>query len=235
MKPLIIIPTYNEKDNIKTVVAEIKKYTPQSSILIVDDNSPDGTGMIANGIAATDDAISVLHRERKAGLGRAYTDAVKHVFNQVNQPDIICWMDSDLSHNPCYLPDMFTLLRQCDIVIGSRYIKGGGVLNWPLQRKFLSWGGNLYARTISGLHIKDCTSGFVAFRASVLKELDLSHFRAHGYSFLIETKSLCQKKRFRLQEYPIIFEERREGSSKLSWNIIFEALWVVWKMRFSFL
>jgi dolichol-phosphate mannosyltransferase len=169
----------------------------------------------------------------KDGLGRAYKEAVSYVFDHAPDTDILCWMDADLSHNPKYLPCMMQLLGECDMVIGSRYIRNGGVKNWNWYRRLLSRGGNFYARTVSGLKVRDCTAGFMMFRSHVLRTMDFDSFDAQGYSFLIEVKASCQNKGYNIKEYPIIFEERREGISKLTAGIITEALWNVWRIRYK--
>lgn len=192
MENVIITPTFNESENIQSLVSEIRKYLPESGILVVDDNSPDGTGEVADKLAEKDKNVYVLHRPLKNGFGKAYRDGVAYVFKHFPDVKSVCWMDADLSHNPRYIPEMLQSLETSDVVIGSRYIQGGGVENWPLHRRLLSRCGNFYTRALSGLKIRDCTAGFMLFRKQVLCDLDFDKFQALGYSFLIETKATCQ-------------------------------------------
>ncbi len=229
MKSLVIIPTYNEKENIKDIIEAILKVTPESHILIVDDNSPDGTADIVEELMKTDRRIRLLKRKKKMGLGTAYVAGFKYAIKEGY--DCVIQMDADFSHNPEDIPRLLAQLGEYDLIIGSRYINGISVVNWPLSRLFLSYFANLYARIVTGVPIKDLTGGFKCIKIDVLKSIDLDRVRADGYGFQIEINFLAYMNGFKLKEIPIIFIDRRAGYSKMSKKIIWEAFWLVWKLR----
>ena len=229
MKSLIIIPTYNELENIQRLLPEVMALDEDISVLVVDDNSPDGTGKRVDEMAAENDRISVLHRSGKLGLGSAYVAGFKQALQQ--DVDCIFEMDADYSHDPATIPRFLERIVDCDVVIGSRYISGINVVNWPMSRLLLSYFANIYTRLITGMTIRDTTAGFKCFRREVLENIDLDDVRSDGYAFQIEMKYRCWRKGYRLEEIPIIFVDRREGTSKLSQGVINEAIWVVWWLR----
>ncbi len=229
---LIIIPTYNEKENIPLIIPEIKKQLPQAHILVVDDNSPDGTSAIVKGIAQGIDGIHVLDRTKKEGLGKAYIAGFKWALER--NYDLIFEMDADFSHNPEYLPTFVKTAEDADLVIGSRYMNGTvNVVNWPLKRLLLSYFGNVAARMIAGIKIMDCTGGFKCFRAETLRALDLDSIASSGYSFQVEMNFYVQRAGLTIKEIPIIFKDRELGVSKMSSKIVKEALGLLWKLRFK--
>ena len=232
MKTMVVMPTYNEADNLVQMVAELMTLELDGlEILIIDDDSPDGTGEIAEELAAQyADELQVIHRQGKMGLGTAYITGFRHALE--DGADYIIQMDADFSHSPSYLPLFLDKMRECDVVIGSRYVPGGGVdERWSPWRRFLSWGGNFYARVITGLPLHDTTGGFRCFRRQALLDLDLGRIRSEGYAFQIEMAYACHEKGLRLCEIPIYFEDRSMGQSKMSSWIILEAIWRVWQMR----
>ncbi|HSG99624.1 MAG TPA: polyprenol monophosphomannose synthase [candidate division Zixibacteria bacterium] len=228
-KALIIFPTYNERDNIQKIVHAVLPLDPRINVLIVDDSSPDGTGEIADRMVAEDKRVNVLHRTKKEGLGRAYLAgfrwALDHSF------DYIFEMDADFSHSPQYLKDFLREIEEYDLVIGSRYISGVNVINWPMSRLLLSYFANVYTRIVTGLPLRDGTGGFKCFRRKVLETIDLNAVRSNGYAFQIELSMRAWKKGFRLKEIPIIFTDRVHGTSKMSKKIVREAVWMVWYLR----
>jgi dolichol-phosphate mannosyltransferase len=227
---LIIIPTYNERGNLPSLCHRIFQQLPQATVLIVDDNSPDGTGALAEELRQADPRIQVLHRPGKQGLGTAYLAGFRHGLAQ--QFDYFFGMDADFSHDPKYLPQMLATAQQgADVVIGSRYIEGGGTQNWGLWRQCVSRGGSLYARSILGVPIRDLTGGFKCFKRRVLETLDLDALHSEGYSFQIEMTYRSLKQGFVVKELPIIFVDRRVGQSKMSKAIFCEAVWMVWALR----
>lgn len=228
--PLVIIPTYNEKDNIVPLVTELLSTVPDLEILIVDDNSPDGTGELALEMSREENRAHLLRRPCKMGLGSAYLDGFKKALS-MEGVSLVCTMDADFSHDPRQLPELLQAARDSDMVVGSRYMKGINVVNWPLSRIILSYSANAYARLITGLPIKDCTSGFCCLRREVLQTLHLDSIKSEGYAFLIELKHKAWTHGFILSEVPIIFHERRYGASKISKRIILEAALLVWKLR----
>jgi len=230
MKPIIVIPTYNENENIERLVKGILDLAKGFQIIVVDDNSPDGTGEILDTLARKYPQLKVIHRPEKLGLGTAYIEGFKLVLKE--KADFIFEMDADLSHDLQYLSRMLEVINTCDLVIGSRYIHGGGVENWDFTRYLLSRLANLYVKTVTGMPVYDSTSGFKCFRREVLESIDLDEIDSEGYGFQIEMNYLAWKKGFRIKEVPIVFHERRLGKSKLSRKIIWEALWLVWKLRF---
>lgn len=229
MRPLIIIPTYNERDNIQKLIPLLMELDLSLSILVVDDNSPDGTGKLVNDMSEQNDRIQVLHRPSKLGLGSAYIAGFKHAIQQ--DVDCIFEMDADFSHDPNMIPEFLEKLETCDVVIGSRYISGINVVNWPMSRLLLSYFANFYARIITGMSIQDATGGFKCFKREVLEQIDLDHVRSDGYAFQIEMNFRCWRKGFRICEIPIIFVDRHSGTSKMSRRIIYEAIWIVWWLR----
>jgi dolichol-phosphate mannosyltransferase len=229
---LIVVPTYNERDNVRTVAARFLAALPGCELLFVDDNSPDGTGRLLDEMAAADGRIHVLHRAGKLGLGTAYIDGfgwgLERGYSYLFQ------MDADGSHDPQYLPQMLALAEDgADVVIGSRYVPGGGTENWGLGRQVISRGGSLYARTILGVDIRDLTAGFICWRREALQAIDLQTITSNGYSFQIEMKYRALQKGLRLVETPIVFVDRRVGTSKMSRAIFVEALFKVWRLRFG--
>ncbi len=229
MKPLIIIPTYNELENIQRLIPELMALDPAICVLVVDDNSPDGTGKLVDDMARENDRISVLHRPAKLGLGSAYVAGFKCAVQQ--DVDCVFEMDADFSHDPAMVPDFLEQIKSCDVVIGSRYINGINVVNWPMSRLLLSYFANIYTRLVTGMTIRDATSGYKCFRREVLESINLDDVRSDGYAFQIEMNFRCWRKGYRLQEIPIIFVDRRSGTSKLSQGVINEAVWIVWWLR----
>jgi dolichol-phosphate mannosyltransferase len=231
LEALIIIPTYNEKENIAELIEQVLTVGEGIEMLIVDDNSPDGTGEIADEISRRNRRVHVLHRESKMGLGSAYIMGFKWAL-QNTDAKFVFEMDADFSHDPTSLPDFLDTIQTHDLVIGSRYLNGITVVNWPLSRLILSCGANIYTRIVTGLPLKDSTGGFKCFRREVLEALPLDTIRSDGYSFQIEMNFLCWKMGFRMKEIPIIFVDRRVGISKMSKGIIWEAAFMVWRLRF---
>ena len=232
MKPLIVLPTYNEKDNLRPLVESILDLGPYH-ILVADDNSPDGTGALADQLAGEyPGRVHVLHRDKKEGLGRAYNAGFK--WGLARDYDVLFEMDADFSHNPTHLSQfMREIEKGADVVLGSRNIKGGGTRNWSPLRHVISKGGSLYAGLILGVPYRDLTSGFKAFRREVLEALDLGNIHSNGYSFQIEVTYRAHQMGFRIVETPIMFADREVGQSKMSGNIVSEAMAMVWKMRLS--
>ena len=227
----VILPTYNEAENLERIVAAVLEQLPESGrVLVVDDNSPDGTGEIADRLAAANDSISVLHRSRKEGLGPAYLAGFRVALEGGAQR--IVEMDADFSHDPVYLPKLIGATDQHDLVIGSRYVPGGGVTDWGPMRRFISRGGSTYARLALGLPVRDLTGGFKCFRREVLEAINLDTIEARGYAFQVETTYRALKAGFRVAEIPIVFRDRTDGTSKMSRSIVAEAMWRVPAMRF---
>jgi dolichol-phosphate mannosyltransferase len=229
MKALVVIPTYNEEHNIRNITREVLAVSDLTDVLIIDDNSPDGTGDIADGMSAEEPRIKVMHRTGKLGLGSAYIAGFRYAL--ANGYDYIMEMDADYSHDPKEIPNFLAAIKESDLVVGSRYVGGIRILNWPMNRLLLSYSAGVYTRMITGLKLLDCTSGFKCFRRETLESLDLSRIHSDGYSFQIEMSFLCQDKGFKLKEIPIVFTERKEGHSKMSSGIIFEALFIVWLLK----
>jgi dolichol-phosphate mannosyltransferase len=230
-KAVVIVPTYNERDNITKIVPLILKQDPRIEVLVVDDNSPDGTGQLADEMAASEPRIHVLHRAAKAGLGKAYLAgfgwALQHDYEYVFE------MDADFSHDPAHLPEFLAAIQHADLVLGSRYREGKvTVVNWPISRLLLSYGANIYARFATGLKLWDGTGGFKCFRRKVLEAIPLDEVRSNGYAFQIEMSFRAWKKGFRIAEIPIVFHDRTEGESKMSKGIVREAIWMVWRLRY---
>ena len=231
MKGVVVVPTYNERENIEELIEKTLSTSPDIDILIVDDNSPVGTGEIAEKIAKENPRVKVLHRPGKMGLGSAYVEGFKWALKKGY--DFIMEMDADFSHNPEDIPRFIEKIKEYDLVIGSRYTDGVSVVNWPISRLLLSYFANIYARTVTGVPIMDLTGGFKCFRREVLESINLDTIMSDGYAFQIEMNYRAYKKGFRITEIPIIFIERRAGSSKMSKKIVWEAFWLVWKLRFG--
>jgi dolichol-phosphate mannosyltransferase len=228
-RALIIFPTYNERDNIEKIVHSVMPLDPRIHVLIVDDNSPDGTGEIADRLAADFSKVYVLHRAEKQGLGRAYIAGFHWAIEQ--RFDFIFEMDADFSHSPEYLKDFLKEIQNSDLVIGSRYLSGVNVINWPMGRLLLSYYANVYTRVVTGLPLRDATGGFKCFRREVLQAINLDQVKSTGYAFQIEMSMRAWKKGFRIREIPIIFYDRVAGQSKMSKKIMREAIWMVWALR----
>jgi dolichol-phosphate mannosyltransferase len=226
---LVVVPTYNERVNLPLVVPAILHQDPRLEVLVVDDNSPDGTGQLADELAASTPRVHVMHRPGKSGLGKAYVAGFQWALER--NYDLIFEMDADFSHDPKFLGDLVRAINEADVVIGSRYRTGVNVINWPISRLLLSIGANQYARWITGLPLADSTGGFKCFRREVLQSIDLDKVRSNGYSFQIEMSFRAWKKGFRLKEIPIVFTDRVEGQSKMNKRIMREAIWMVWWLR----
>lgn len=229
MQGIVVVPTYNEKDNIERLVRAILDLKRDLHVLIVDDNSPDGTGEIADKLADSLGEVHVIHRKGKLGLGSAYREGFKYALKE--GAPLIFEMDADFSHDPSYLPFFLEKIKDCDVVVGSRYLNGVSVVNWPIRRLMLSYGANIYTRVVTGLSLTDCTGGFKCFRREVLETIDLDRIKSDGYSFQIEMNYRCMEKGFRIGEVPIIFIDRHAGSSKMSKKIVREAVVMVWRVR----
>ncbi|RYE91157.1 MAG: polyprenol monophosphomannose synthase [Myxococcales bacterium] len=229
-RALIVVPTYNERTNIEALLGAISRAVPAAHVLVVDDSSPDGTGALADAVAARDARVHVLHRPRKAGLGRAYVDGFAWGLERDYQ--LFFEMDADLSHDPAALPAFFRALGAgADLVIGSRNIPGGAIEGWGLGRHLLSKGGSLYSRLILQVAVRDLTSGFKAYRRRALEQIDLPTIQSNGYSFQIETTFRALRRGLRVVETPIVFVDRQLGTSKMDGRIFLEAVLIVWKLR----
>jgi dolichol-phosphate mannosyltransferase len=224
-RTLVVIPTYNERDTLPRVLAGVLAAPVDVDVLVVDDNSPDGTGQIADDLAASDQRVHVMHRPGKDGLGPAYRAGLGWGLDQGY--DVLVEMDADLSHDPVHLPDLVGRTATADLVLGSRYVPGGGTHNWPWHRRALSSGGNRYVRSVTGAPVHDGTSGYRAFRREVLEEINLAALQSDGYSFQLETLLRAWRAGFAIAEVPIVFVERTLGASKISRAIVLEALWRV--------
>ncbi len=227
---LVIIPTYDEADNIQRVIRGVFDQALPLDILVVDDASPDGTADLVRSLMEEEDRLFLETRASKLGLGSAYLHGMNWALDRDYQ--YIFEMDADLSHDPKHLPDLFWVLKDHDIALGSRYVRGVNVVNWPMTRLILSWLANIYARTITGLPVHDSTSGFKGFRREVLERIDLNRVRSDGYAFQIEMVFRAWKLGFSVREISITFVERRSGTSKMSKGVIWEAVWMVWYLRF---
>lgn len=228
-KTLIVVPTYNEKDNLSSLLEALTAFPEEIHVLVVDDGSPDGTGDIAAEWCERTPRVHLIRRAGKMGLGSAYITGFRWALER--DYERIFEMDADFSHDPKYVPDMLAAAENADLVIGSRYLTGVNVVNWPMSRLLLSWFANKYAKFVSGLPIHDCTAGFKCFRREVLEKIDLDRIAASGYGFQIELHYKAWKKGFRLTEVPIVFVDRRAGTSKMSGQIIREALLLVVRLR----
>lgn len=233
MRAVVLVPTYNERANLAELVAKVRQYAPGLHILIIDDNSPDGTGDLAEELSRQQpDEIFVLHRQQKEGLGKAYVDA----FTQVLKKDYeyILQMDADLSHDPVHLPHFFEKIKDHDLVVGSRYLQGISVVNWDLKRLIISKLATNYVRFVTRMPFSDTTSGFQCWRREALESIGFEKAFSSGYVFLVEMKYKANRKGFRLAEVPIIFVERKSGNSKLDWRVIWEAIWGVLRLRLRY-
>ncbi len=230
-KTLVITPTYNEADNAERLINAILSQDSEVEMLIVDDNSPDGTGAIVERMQAGNSRIHLIKRSGKMGLGTAYVAGFKYAIEK--KFDYVMEMDADFSHDPNEIPNFLKKIKDFDVVLGSRYIDGVRILNWPIGRLILSYGASLYTRIITGMSIKDTTGGFKCFRRKVLEAIDLNAIHSNGYAFQIEMNFKAWKKGFKIVEHPIIFVDRTHGTSKMSKNIIYEAVFLVWKLKFQ--
>jgi len=229
-RALVVIPTYNESENLPNIVPQVLAQDPRLEVLVVDDNSPDGTGQIADALAAANSRVHVLHREGKLGLGTAYIRGFTWALERTY--DFVFEMDADFSHDPAHLKEFLKAIADADIVLGSRYLDGKvTVVNWPMGRLMLSYCANIYARWITGLRIWDLTGGFKCFRRRVLETIDLSQVRSNGYAFQIEMSVRAWRKGFKFREIPIVFVDRTEGQSKMNRSIVREAVWMVPRLR----
>ena len=229
-RALVIIPTFNERDNIARVIESVLCRDPRLDVLVVDDGSPDGTGAIVDGIAAENQRVNIIHRGRKLGLGTAYIAGFRWALERTY--DCVFEMDADFSHDPAHLPQFLEEIQYADLVLGSRYRNGRvTVVNWPVGRLLLSYAANVYARVVTGLRLYDSTGGFKCFRREVLEAIDLGAVRSNGYAFQIEMSFRAWRRDFRIVEIPIVFVDRTEGESKMSRRIIWEAVWMVWRLR----
>jgi dolichol-phosphate mannosyltransferase len=232
-RALVVVPTYNERVNLSLIVPLILQQEARIEVLVVDDNSPDGTGQLADEMAAGNRRVHVLHRPGKAGLGKAYLAGFRWALECGY--DFILEMDADFSHDPKFLPEFLQAIETADLVIGSRYRAGVNVINWPISRLLLSLGANEYARRVTGLPLTDSTGGFKCFRRRVLEAIDFEKVKSNGYSFQIEMSFRAWKQGFRLVEIPIVFTDRVEGQSKMDKRIVREAIWMVWWLRLKWM
>ncbi|KUO60813.1 dolichyl-phosphate beta-D-mannosyltransferase [bacterium BRH_c32] len=230
MKSIVLIPTYNEIDNIQKLVPYLLSKYPEINILVIDDNSPDGTHKWVKDFSEQDSRVHLIKRAGKMGLGTAYVEGYKYML--ANEYDVAVQMDADYSHNPNDVKTFLEYIKEYDLVIGSRYIKGVNVVNWPIRRLLLSYFANMYTRIITGLPIMDGTGGFKCFRSEVLRSINLDKVKSNGYSFQIEMNFIAWKKGFKIFEFPIVFTDRFQGTSKMSKKIVHEAIFMVWKLRF---
>lgn len=232
MKTIVIVPTYNERENLSDLVGQILNLDIDAHVIVVDDNSPDGTGQLADELAVRDGRVQVVHRPAKLGLGTAYIAGFKRALAE--GADRLATMDADFSHNPRYIPAVASMTERYHIGVGSRYVPGGGVTaNWGIHRKFLSWGANHFARLMLGLKARDCTAGFRCYRREVIQSIDLDCIFSNGYSFLIEMIYKCQRMGYSIGETPITFENRYRGSSKISQAEIYKAMYTVLRLAFG--
>lgn len=232
-RTLIVIPTYNERDCLPDIVGAVRAALPEATVQVVDDNSPDGTGAVADALASQDPQVRVLHRAAKAGLGAAYIDAFGRALDE-GIWDRIVQMDADFSHAPTDVPRLLAALDAgADLAVGSRYVAGGGTRNWGAARRFISRGGGTYARVVLGVGVQDLTAGFKAWKVETLRRIKLGDVGARGYGFQIEMTFRVLRNGMRVQEVPILFEDRRVGASKMSGGIFFEAMSLVWRLRLA--
>ena len=229
MKALLIIPTYNEIANIKNIITASLSQSPDLYILVIDDNSPDGTAKAVKEMMENEPHINLIERPKKMGLGSAYVQGFKYALN--NDYDYVLEMDADFSHNPADIPRLLEAAKKYDVVIGSRYCQGVNIINWPFRRLLISYFASKYVRIITGMPIKDPTSGFKCFRRRVLEAIDLDSILSDGYAFQIEMNFRAWVKGFTIYEIPIVFTERKDGVSKMSRQIVWEAAWMVWRLQ----
>ena len=230
MEALVVVPTLNERENVEKLIPTILAIDGGIDVLIVDDNSSDGTGTAADRFALETGRVHVLHRPLRMGLGSAYIDGFKYALSNT-EAKYILEMDADFSHDPRYLSDFLEAIQDVDLVVGSRYLKGISIVNWPLNRLIISKLGNWYARTVTGLPFTDVTAGYKCFRRELLERLDLDSIHSNGYSFQIEMTYKAWKEGFRIKELSIIFVDRTSGESKITYGIVWEAVWRVWALR----
>ena len=228
-KSLVIIPTFNEAENITRLLPAVLSQAPNLDVLVIDDNSPDGTAGLVRDMMSVDSRIHLIERPGKMGLGTAYVRGFRFAIE--DRYDYVFEMDADFSHSPKEIPNFLKKIQECDLVLGSRYIHGVRVLNWPMRRLLLSFSANVYTQIITGLPVRDATGGFKCFRREVLEAIDLERVKSNGYAFQIEMSFKAWKKGFRLAEIPIIFLDRRSGVSKMSRKIVYEAVFMLWTLR----
>jgi len=233
MKVLVIIPTFNESDNILKTIELVFEFAPKVDVLVVDDNSPDKTGKLVKKLMKTEKRVNLLAREKKEGLGTAYVAGFKYALER--DYERIIEMDADLSHDPAEIPNFIEASKKADVVVGSRYLNGANVVHWPIRRLILSYGANIYSRIITGVPLHDTTSGFKCFRREVLEAVDLDAVHSGGYAFQLEMNFRAYCKGFKLSEIPIIFTDRTLGRSKMNFSIMLEAAKVVWQLKYQHL
>jgi dolichol-phosphate mannosyltransferase len=231
VKSIVIVPTYNEAANLRELVPRVLGQDPGIEILVVDDNSTDGTGQLVDELIGNEPRLHVLHRPGKMGLGTAYVDGFRYALER--DFDYVFEMDADFSHDPDSLPAFLEAVQDADLVVGSRYLTGVTVVNWPLSRLILSYCANLYTRIITGMPLKDATGGFKCFRRTTLEKVDLSRVKSDGYGFQIEMNFKVWRRGLSIKEIPILFVDRRVGISKMNKKIVWEAMWLVWKLRLA--
>jgi dolichol-phosphate mannosyltransferase len=231
VKALVIVPTYNEAENVGVLLPRILEQDPCIEVLVVDDNSRDGTGDLVDKMGQTEPRLHCLHRPGKMGLGTAYVDGFKYALER--DYDFVFEMDADFSHDPDSLPAFLEAIQDADLVVGSRYLNGVTVVNWPLSRLILSYGANVYTRMVTWMPLKDATGGFKCFRRATLEALDLNRVNSDGYGFQIEMNFKAWRKGLRVKEIPILFVDRRVGISKMNKKIVWEAMWLVWKLKIN--
>ncbi len=231
MRTIICIPTYNESENIIRMIDAVHGVVPEAHVLVIDDGSPDGTARLVRDRMSTDIRVHIIERAGKMGLGTAYCAGFAYALE--NDFELILEMDADFSHDPKDTRRLLDAVEGCDLVIGSRYIQGVNVINWPMSRLLLSWFANLYTRVITGMPVADATGGFKCFRAQVLRGIDLTKIRSNGYAFQIEMNYKAWRRGARIKEIPIVFTDRVSGVSKMSKNIVYEAAFLVWKLKLS--
>lgn len=229
MRGLIIFPTYNEAENIERIIKEILKVSENLDVLVVDDNSPDGTSEIVARLSKVESRVNLIRREKKSGLGTAYIRGFKYALK--HNYDFAFEMDADFSHNPSDIPRFIELLKEYDLIIGSRYLDGVSVVNWPMKRLLLSYFANIFAKRVTGAPVSDLTSGFKCYKRCSLEGIDLDRIKSDGYGFQIEIDFLIWRKGFKIKEIPIVFTERRVGVSKMNKKIVYQAFFLVWRLR----
>ena len=232
-RKIVVIPTFNERENVPLIVPEILKQDPEIDVLIVDDSSPDGTGAVVESMRQTEPRVHLYTRTERQGLGPAYRSGFKRALEM--GADYVVQMDADFSHPPASLPEMFAMMSEADLVLGSRYLNGITVVNWPIERLLVSYFGNVYARRLTKVPIRDATGGFKCWRREALQTIDLDAVRSNGYAFQVEMNFRAWRQRLRIREVPIIFMDRTHGDSKMNWGIAGEALWIVWWLKLQVL
>jgi dolichol-phosphate mannosyltransferase len=232
-RKIVVIPTYNERENVPLIVPEILKQDPEIEVLVVDDSSPDGTGAVVEEMRKTEPRVHLYTRTERQGLGPAYRAGFKRALEM--DADYVIQMDADFSHPPGSLPEMFKMMDEADLVLGSRYLNGITVVNWPIERLLVSYFGNAYARRLTKVPIRDATGGFKCWRREALQTIDLDAVRSNGYAFQVEMNFRAWRQQIRIRELPIIFMDRTHGDSKMNWGIAGEALWIVWWLKLQVL